>query len=104
MKIWKKGNAKIKRKLEGWDVWKSGIKLENIRKIGKVKDDDRNKRENIVGGNKCKNPQGYTTTTTTTTTFRYKPSSRELTSHPARYNRLFEFLPFFCDAVLINPF
>ena len=42
MKIWKKGNAKMSGKLGGWEVWKCGIKLENVRKIGKMKDDNRN--------------------------------------------------------------
>ena len=32
----------------------------DVRKIGKMKNDNRNKRGSIVGGNKCKNPQGYT--------------------------------------------
>ena len=31
--------------------------IENMKKCGK---DNRNKRENIVRGDKCKNPKGYT--------------------------------------------
>ena len=60
MEIWKIGNARISGKFEGWEVWKCGIKLENLRKIEKMKDDDRNEKGNIVDGNKCKTPQGYT--------------------------------------------
>ena len=50
-------------KLEGWEVWKWGIQLKNVRKIGKMKDDNRNKRGNIAGRGgrvKSKNPRGYT--------------------------------------------
>ena len=57
---------KFQKKLQGWKVWKCEIKLENVTKIRKMKDDNRNKRGNIGGGGGgggwggCKNPKGYT--------------------------------------------
>ena len=58
--IWKKGNTKISGKFEEWKVQKCGMKFENVRKIRKMKNDNRNKRGNTLGGDKCKNPQKST--------------------------------------------
>ena len=52
MGIWDIRNAKISGKFEGWEVFKYGIKLENERKIGKMGNDNKNKRGNIVEGDK----------------------------------------------------
>ena len=41
-KIWKILNPKMSEKLKGWKLWKCVLKLENVKKIEKMKDDNRN--------------------------------------------------------------